>query len=62
VVAKGKEKGQGVGYLEDGTMIVVEQGDRLVGKEVETEVSRSLQTVAGKMIFVTPRKKPRGRR
>lgn len=62
VVAKGKEKGQGVGYLEDGTMIVVEQGDRLVGKEVDTEVSRSLQTVAGKMIFVTPRKKPRGRR
>ena len=54
VVSKGKEKGQGVGYLPDGTMIVVENGDRLVGQEVKTTVSRSLQTVAGKMIFVTP--------
>ena len=62
VVAKGKEKGQGVGYLDDGTMIVVEQGDRLVGKEVETEVSRALQTVAGKMIFVSPKRKSRGKR
>lgn len=62
VVATGKEKGQGVGYLEDGTMIVVENGDRLVGKEVETEVSRALQTVAGKMIFVSPKRKSRGRR
>ncbi|MDP3999996.1 MAG: TRAM domain-containing protein [bacterium] len=61
VVGKGKEKGQGVGYLPDGTMIVVENGDKLVGKEVTTEVSRSLQTVAGKMIFVTPRKTKPGR-
>jgi uncharacterized protein YacL len=56
VVSKGKEKGQGVAYLPDGTMIVVEEGERLVGQEVKTTVSRSLQTVAGKMIFVTPRK------
>ncbi|MEX2043615.1 MAG: PIN domain-containing protein [Patescibacteria group bacterium] len=56
VVGKGKEKGQGVGYLPDGTMIVVENGDKLVGKEITTEVSRSLQTVAGKMIFVSPKK------
>jgi len=55
VVSKGKEKGQGVGYLPDGTMIVVEQGEKLVGKEVDTVVSRALQTVAGKMIFVTPK-------
>lgn len=55
VVDKGREKGQGVGYLPDGTMIVVERGEKLVGQEVTTTVSRSLQTVAGKMVFVTPK-------
>lgn len=55
VVSKGKEKGQGVGYLPDGTMIVVERGERMVGQEITTVVSRALQTVAGKMIFVTPK-------
>lgn len=59
VVSKGKEKGQGVGYLPDGTMIVVESGDKLVGKEVDTVVSRALQTVAGKMIFVSPKDEPK---
>jgi uncharacterized protein YacL len=58
VVQTGKEKGQGVGYLDDGTMIVVEGGDKIVGQEVETEVTRIFQTVAGKMIFATPRKNP----
>jgi uncharacterized protein YacL len=53
VISKGKERGQGVGYLPDGTMIVVENGDKLVGQEIQAEVSRALQTVAGKMIFVT---------
>ncbi len=56
VVQAGKEKGQGVGYLEDGTMIVVEGGDKIIGQEVETEVTRIFQTVAGKMIFATPRR------
>lgn len=51
VVQPGKEKNQGVGYLADGTMIVVENGDKLMGKEVTTEVTRIFQTVAGKMIF-----------
>lgn len=51
VVQPGKEKNQGVGYLPDGTMIVVENGDKLIGKEVTTEVTRIFQTVAGKMIF-----------
>lgn len=55
VVQKGKEKGQGVGYLPDGTMIVVEGGDNYVGQDVECEVSRIFQTVAGKMIFVQPK-------
>jgi len=51
VVQKGKEAGQGVGYLEDGTMVVVEEGEGLVGRRVEVEVSRVLQTAAGRMVF-----------
>jgi uncharacterized protein YacL len=55
VVQPGKERNQGVGYLADGTMIVVENGDKLIGQDVITEVTRVFQTVAGKMIFATPR-------
>lgn len=51
IVSTGKEPTQGVGYLEDGTMIVVENGSSMVGKTVNVEVSRFLQTVAGRMIF-----------
>lgn len=54
VVQKGKEKNQGVAYLDDGTMIVVENGDKLLGQEVSAEVTRIFQTVAGKMIFASP--------
>lgn len=57
VVHLGKDHKQGVGYLPDGTMIVVEDGAELVGKEVETEVNRVLQVPAGRMIFV---KAPKG--
>jgi uncharacterized protein YacL len=60
VVQPGKERNQGVGYLADGTMIVVENGDKLIGQEVPTEVTRVFQTVAGKMIFAVPKgQKPR---
>lgn len=52
IVAAGKEKGQGVGYLPDGTMVVVENGEKRVGEELECRVERIYQTVAGKMIFV----------
>ena len=52
IVAAGKEKGQGVGYLPDGTMVVVENGEKRVGEELECQVERIYQTVAGKMIFV----------
>ena len=55
IVQAGKERGQGVGYLPDGTMIVVDQGDKLIGQEVSTEVTRVFQTVAGKMIFASPK-------
>jgi uncharacterized protein YacL len=54
VVQPGKERNQGVGYLADGTMIVVENGDKMIGQEVMTEVTRVFQTVAGKMIFAAP--------
>ncbi len=54
VVQPGKEKNQGVGYLADGTMIVVDRGDKLIGKDVDCEVTRIFQTVAGKMIFAVP--------
>lgn len=53
VVQQGKERGQGVGYLEDGTMIVVEDGEKLMGKDVKVEVSKIFQSVAGKMIFAS---------
>jgi len=55
LVQAGKERDQGVGYLPDGTMIVVEQGDQLIGQEIMVEVTRVFQTVAGKMIFAAPK-------
>ena len=55
VIQEGKEPGQGVGFLDDGTMIVVENGARHVDKDVTVIVTRVLQTVAGRMIFAQPR-------
>lgn len=52
VIQTGKENTQGVGYLPDGTMVVVEGGKELLGQEVETVVERLFQTEAGRMIFV----------
>lgn len=51
LVKYGKEEGQGVAYLEDGTMIVVENGAQAIGKEVSVIITSVLQTAAGKMIF-----------
>lgn len=51
IVKPGEEAGQGVGYLEDGTMVVVEHGRQHVNEEVEFVVTRALQTTAGRMIF-----------
>ena len=51
ILTEGKEAGQGVGYLDDGTMIVVEGGARLVGNELDVLVTRVLQTVMGRMVF-----------
>jgi uncharacterized protein YacL len=55
IIQEGKESGQGVGFLDDGTMIVVEGGARLIDHEVDLTVTRVLQTVAGRMIFAQPR-------
>jgi uncharacterized protein YacL len=51
VIQEGKELGQGVAYLDDGTMVVVENGKRYMNIEVDVVVTRVLQTVAGRMIF-----------
>jgi uncharacterized protein YacL len=51
VLKEGKEAGQGVGYLDDGTMVVVDQARRAMGKTIEVVVTSVLQTTAGKMIF-----------
>ena len=51
LVKNGKEEGQGVAYLDDGTMIVVEDGSRSIGHEVAVIITSVLQTSAGKMIF-----------
>ena len=55
LLREGKEPGQGVGYLEDGTMIVVEGGKALVGSTVEAVVTSVLQTSAGRMVFARPK-------
>jgi len=55
VIQKGKGRGQGVGFLADGTMVVVEGGSQYVGQDIDTEVERIFQTAAGKMIFVRPK-------
>ncbi len=59
IMQDGKELGQGVGYLDDGTMIVVENGRQYMGTTLEVTVTRVLQTVAGRMIFAHP-KQPTG--
>ena len=51
VIQKGKEAGQGVGYLDDGTMVVIEDGEVRIGKVILVTVTKVLQTAAGRMIF-----------
>lgn len=55
VIQQGKEPGQGVAYLDDGTMIVVEGGGSMLEREIDVTVVRVLQTVAGRMVFAQPR-------
>ena len=58
IVRDGKEPHQGVGYLDDGTMIVVENARRLIGEDADVQVTSVLQTVAGRMIFAKLKPKP----
>jgi uncharacterized protein YacL len=51
IVKVGEEAGQGVGYLEDGTMVVIEGGREHVGEQVSAVVTSVLQTSAGRMVF-----------
>ena len=51
IIQEGKEVGQGVGYLDDGTMVVVENGKPHIGRQVEVVVTKVLQTAAGRMLF-----------
>ncbi len=55
ILKEGKEPGQGVAYLDDGTMVVVEEGKKIIGKELDVVVTSVLQTTAGRMIFARPR-------
>jgi len=54
IIQEGKEMDQGVGYLDDGTMVVVENGRPYIGQEIDLVVTKVLQTSAGRMIFASP--------
>ncbi len=51
IIQEGKEHGQGVGYMDDGTMVVVENGKDYIGEYMEVNITKVLQTAAGRMIF-----------
>lgn len=55
VIQEGKEAGQGIGFLDDGTMVVVEGGKRYINSHLDVTVTRVLQTAAGRIIFAQPR-------
>ena len=55
IVHQGKEPNQGLAYLPDGTMIVVENGRQHIGRKIKAEVSSVLQTATGRMIFARPK-------
>jgi uncharacterized protein YacL len=55
IIQEGREYNQGVGYLDDGTMIVVENGKKLLNHHADVVVTRVLQTAAGRMIFAHPK-------
>jgi len=60
VIQQGKEHNQGVGYLDDGTMIVVENGREYLDKDILVTVTKILQTAAGRMIFARPDERSSG--
>jgi uncharacterized protein YacL len=54
IIQEGKEMNQGVGYMDDGTMVVVEGGNRFIGQTKTVSITKVLQTAAGRMIFAKP--------
>ena len=56
VIQEGKEPGQGVGFLDDGTMVVIEGGDRFVNRDLDVLVTRMLQTTTGNIVFAQPKR------
>jgi uncharacterized protein YacL len=55
IIKEGKENNQGIGYLDDGTMIVVQGGKRYIGENKSIMVTSVLQTTAGRMVFAKPK-------
>ena len=62
VIQEGKERDQGVGYMDDGTMVVVENGRDFIGEYQEVNVSKVLQTAAGRMIFARVEEEKNGKK
>ena len=60
VIQEGKEAGQGVGYMDDGTMVVIENGRDHINLEIDVMVTKVLQTAAGRMIFARPEEHKKG--
>jgi uncharacterized protein YacL len=60
IIAEGREQDQGVGYLRDGTMVVVENGRRYLDRTIRVVISRYIRSNAGKMYFAIPRDEARG--
>ena len=56
VIREGKERDQGLGYLDDGSMVVIENGKKFIGETIKIEVSSLLQSDAGRIIFGKPKK------
>ena len=54
IIKEGRERSQGIGYMDDGTMVVVEDTRNEVGNTITVEVTSALQTSAGRMIFAKP--------
>ena len=55
IIKEGKENNQGIGYLDDGTMIVVQGGKKYIGENKSIMVTSVLQTAAGRMVFAKPK-------
>ncbi len=55
VIQEGREPGQGVGFLDDGTMVVVEGGKRFINSHLDVAVTRVLQNASGRIIFAQPK-------